>query len=397
MNYEAVYVHIPFCKQKCLYCDFPSYAGFNCETMDAYVQALCKEIRLKWFEKSKISQNDTIFFGGGTPSILPINGIKTIVDELKANGFWQNPREATIEVNPGTADLEKLQALRELGFDRVSFGVQSLNDGELKTIGRIHTAKQALEAIHMAKEAGFKRINADIMYGLPTQTLESLCKTLEIITSVGIEHISAYSLILEEGTPLENLVGAGKLILPDEDKVGDMYDFVQQFLASRDYKRYEVSNYAKNGGESEHNKVYWKYHPYLAFGAAACSFNGLERISATTDVSKYIEEIEALWNNPSTDLRLSSIYNNGTLFEIEKLSKDDLLAEFMFMGLRTVRGANLAEAKERFGVNVLHEFSEELESFFANGLLEFDETTNYLRLTEAGMAVGNLVFEAFVK
>lgn len=397
MNYEAVYVHIPFCKQKCLYCDFPSYAGYSCGTMDAYVQALCKEIRLKSFENCKINQNDTIFFGGGTPSILPINSIKAIVDALKAKGFWQNPREATIEVNPGTADLEKLQALRELGFDRISFGVQSLNDGELKTIGRIHSAKQALEAIHMAKEAGFKRINADIMYGLPIQTLESLRETLETITSTGIEHISAYSLILEEGSPLENLVGAGKLILPDEDKVGDMYDFVQQFLASRDYKRYEVSNYAKNGGESEHNKVYWAYHPYLAFGAAACSFNGVERTTATTDVNKYIEEIEALWSNSSTGLGLFSIYNNDDLYDVEKLCKDDLLAEFMFMGLRTVYGANLTEAKERFGVDVLQEFSEELESFFANGLLVFDETTNYLRLTEAGMAVGNLVFEAFVK
>ncbi|MDO4178490.1 MAG: radical SAM family heme chaperone HemW [Phascolarctobacterium sp.] len=404
MNFEAVYVHIPFCKQKCLYCDFPSYAGFTCETMKAYVDAVVQEIRLRSFEASKVSQCDTIFFGGGTPSILSANEIKLIVDELKSSGFWKNPREATIEVNPGTADLAKLKDLREMSFNRISFGVQSLSNTELKTIGRIHTSEEALNTINMAREAGFFRINADFIYGLPGQTLKSLESTLEAITQTNIEHLSAYSLILEEGTPLEKLVSSGKLVLPDEDVTADMYDYVQSFLPSQGYKRYEVSNYARSGGESAHNMVYWAYHPYIGFGAAACSFTGKVRLTATSDVQKYIKNIEALRNSTAfgvdaklQEKSLSSIYNNEELYEVENLSQDELIAEYMFMGLRTVKGANLTEGKARFGVNILQEFSAELEPFFKDNLLAYDEETNYLRLTEAGMAVGNLIFEAFIK
>ena len=297
----------------------------------------------------------------------------------------------------------------ELGFDRISFGVQSLNDGELKAIGRIHAAREALKAIYMAKAAGFNRINADVMYGLPGQSLKSLNKTLEDILATGIEHISAYSLILEEGTPLENLVASGKIFLPEEDVTCDMYDFVQKFLADHGYNRYEISNYALAHGESEHNKVYWAYHPYIGFGAAATSFTGEERFTATRDVKKYLQLVASAkegelfvsssysTENFQEEENLPIIYNNEEIYEIERLTKDELVAEFMFMGLRTVRGANLSEAKVRFGVDVLQEFSHELEPFFKEKLVEYDARTNYLRLTQKGMAVGNLIFEAFIK
>jgi len=398
-EYNAIYVHIPFCKQKCLYCDFPSYAGFSCDTMENYEGAIIEEIRLRAFEAGQTSQTATIFFGGGTPSILPIKSLQNIVKVLKQYGFWNNPKEATIEVNPGTVDLAKLRALREMGFDRISFGVQSLVDEELKTIGRIHNSQEALDAILLAKEAGFVRINADIMYGLPNQKLESLSYTLRKILETGIDHISVYSLILEEGTPLEKLVDNNKITLPDEDSVADMYDFVQTFLASKGYKRYEISNYARAGEESEHNKVYWSYHPYLGFGAAACSYLGDKRVTATPDVKNYISSVESLNRGKNIDKSggLFPIYNIEELYDVEMLSKAELVAEYMFMGLRTVRGANLAEAKERFDLDVLQEFSQELEKFFAKSLIEYDNKTNYLRLTDSGMAIGNIIFEAFIK
>ena len=205
-NYHAVYVHIPFCKQKCLYCDFASYACFGEEEMRAYTEALCHEIEVRVEEASKVAAGATIYFGGGTPSVLPIDCLEQIVATLKACGFWQEPAEATIEVNPGTADLTKLKRLRAAGFDRISFGVQSLQDAELRGIGRIHRAQEALAAIDMARAADFGRISCDLIYGLPGQTLASLENTVSRLIQTGIEHMSVYGLIVEEGTPDEVLV-----------------------------------------------------------------------------------------------------------------------------------------------------------------------------------------------
>ena len=376
---QATYIHTPFCVQKCLYCDFASYACRDTNIMKEYAEAVCSEIAKGGAVKLHINPNATIYFGGGTPSTLPIECISKIVGALKEHKYWQAPAEATIEVNPGTADLEKLKALRTLGFDRISFGVQSLNDSELKTIGRIHSAEEALQAIAWAKEAGFTRISADLIYGLPGQTLESLRQTLETITATGIEHVSVYGLIVEEGTPLCTLINEGKLSLPDEDTAADMYELVQSFLKEQGFDRYEISNYAKNGQYSKHNLVYWQYQPYAAFGAAACGFYGTSRFTASEAVSEYISQ--------SKD---AIIYNE------EKLSNEELLGEFMFMGLRKTSGADLQEARQRFGVDVMERFASEMEPFFQKEMLAYDSEKEVLRLTEAGMELGNLIFEIFV-
>ncbi len=376
---KAIYLHTPFCVQKCLYCDFASYACRDLGVMERYADAVCKEIAAGGAVKLPVAPNATIYFGGGTPSTLPVECIAKIVATLKEYKFWQAPAESTIEVNPGTANLEKLKALRSLGFDRISFGVQSLNDSELCTIGRVHTADEALEAIAWAKEAGFTRISADLIYALPGQTMESLRKTLEQLVATGIEHISVYGLILEEGTPLATLVNEGKLTLPDEDTAADMYELVQDFLRENGFERYEISNYAKNGQYSKHNLVYWQYEPYAAFGAAACGFDGSSRFMATESVEEYICQAGE-----------ASIYNE------ESLSREDLLSEFMFMGLRKSSGANLREAHERFGVDVMERFASEMEPFFKNGMLAYDSETQVLKLTERGMELGNLIFEIFV-
>lgn len=386
-QYQAIYVHIPFCKQKCLYCDFASYACFGEREMRTYTDVLCHEIEVRAEEASNVAFGATIYFGGGTPSVLPTDCLERIVSMLKSCGFWQKPAEATIEVNPGTADVNKLKRLREAGFDRISFGVQSLQDKELRAIGRIHSAEEAIAAIDMARAAGFARISCDLIYGLPGQSLASLADTLQRLLATGIEHISVYGLIVEEGTPLERLVSAGKLTLPDEDAAADMYELVQQVLKAHGFERYEISNYAKNGQYSRHNTVYWQYHPYIAFGAAACGMEKALRRTAASTVPEYIAAAQAL---TSANWRTSELYTS------ESLTLQQQLEEFMFMGLRRAAGADLAEARTRFGVNVWERYQKELAPYIAQGLVGYEAAAERLYLTPAGMELGNQIFAIFI-
>ena len=386
-QYQAIYVHIPFCKQKCLYCDFTSYACYGEGEMRAYTDALCHEIEVRAGEAANVAPGATVYFGGGTPSVLPIDCLERIVSTLKSCGFWHKPAEATIEVNPGTADLQKLKRLRAVGFDRISFGVQSLQDKELRTIGRIHSAQEALEAIDMARAAGFARISCDLIYGLPEQTLASLEDTLWQLLATGIEHVSVYGLIVEEGTPLEHLVNSGRMVLPDEDTAADMYELVQGLLAKAGFERYEISNYAKNGQYSRHNTVYWQYHPYMAFGAGACGMEKALRRTAASTVPAYMAAAQAL---TPTNWRTSELYT------LEGLTLQQQLEEFMFMGLRRAAGADLAEARTRFGVDVWQRYQRELAPFIDQGFVLYDPAGERLLLTEAGMELGNQIFAIFV-
>ena len=386
-QYQAIYVHIPFCKQKCLYCDFASYACFGEREMRTYTDALCHEIEVRAEEASNVAFGATIYFGGGTPSVLPTDCLEGIVSTLKSCGFWQKPAEATIEVNPGTADVNKLKRLREAGFDRISFGVQSLQEAELRAIGRIHSAEEAIAAIDMARAAGFARISCDLIYGLPGQSLASLKDTICRITKTGIEHMSVYGLIVEEGTPLERLVNSGQMVLPDEDIAADMYELVQRLLAEAGFERYEISNYAKNGQYSRHNTVYWQYHPYIAFGAAACGMEKALRRTAASTVPEYIAAAQAL---TSGNWRTSELYTS------ESLTLQQQLEEFMFMGLRRAAGADLAEARTRFGVDVWQRYQKELAPYIAQGLVGYEAAAERLYLTPAGMELGNQIFAIFI-
>ncbi len=328
-----------------------------------------------------VNTNASIYFGGGTPSLLPAEAIKEITDALKKYGWWQNPCEVSIEANPGTVDLHKLKALRQSGFDRISFGVQSLNDAELKAIGRVHNAAEALEAMELAKQAGFKRINADVIYGLPGQTMASLKETLTRLCRTGIEHLSIYGLIVEEGTPLQKMTEAGKIILPDEDEAADMYEFVQEFLKTQGFERYEISNYARGKAYSRHNLVYWHYYPYAAFGAGACGFSGSARFTAAAKVQNYIQLIQSC----------------GQLYDKEELPVPVQFEEFMFMNLRKQSGVSLTEAEQRFGIAVMEKYGAEMKPYIDHNLLSFDKERQKICLTEAGMEVGNRIFEIFVK
>ena len=384
-QFQGVYVHTPFCLQKCLYCDFPSYAGFSEEVRQQYVDALCREIETRSLQRDlPVAQGATVYFGGGTPTVLSVEQLGQIVNCLKQSGFWNEPVEATIEANPGTVHTEKLKALREFGFDRISLGVQSLQEKELRALGRIHTADQALRAIEETKQAGLQRINADLMSCIPGQTVESFRHTLDRILQLNLSHLSVYSLILEEGTQLERLVGEGKVTLPDEEASGSMYEMTTDFLARAGLRRYEISNYAEPGQESLHNKVYWHYEPYAAFGVGACSFTGKERRTNTFDVREYIER----WSTAE------AVLQNSGPWQTERLDIRTQIREAMIMGLRLTEGIDLNKMQQRFGIDVLKYYGQEIQTLLDKKMAACE--AGMLRLTPYGMQYGNQAFEAFV-
>ncbi len=387
-SFAAIYIHIPFCERKCLYCDFFSLAGCGPALKRSYVKALCKEIELAARAEDAfalpVKEGATVYFGGGTPSVLDTEDIKTIVATLKKAGLWRRPREATVEVNPGTADERKLGELRRLGLDRLSVGVQSLQDEELRALGRIHSAAEALETLKAAKKAGFERISADVMYGIPLQNRSSLKKTLGNLAATAATHLSVYGLTLEEGTPLARSAAAKKAALPEEEETEEMYFSVQDFMKAAGFSRYEISNYARPGQESLHNQIYWRYRPYLGLGAGACGFNGSCRRTGLTELSSYINMLK-----DATALPFA-------LHSYEELSVPVQTEEFLMLGLRQTRGADLKEAEERFGKNIEKDYAAVIARFVKEGLLTYRAEERRLALTEKGMAVGNRVFAAFM-
>ena len=401
-QFQGVYVHTPFCLQKCLYCDFPSYAGFSEEVRQQYSEALCREIEFRSLQRElPIAQGATVYFGGGTPTVLMVEQLAEIVACLKKFGWWNEPAEVTIEANPGTVNAEKLKALREIGFDRISIGVQSLQDKELQALGRFHTAEQALRAVEEAEKAGFRRINADLMSGIPCQTVETFRDTMYTILQRHLSHISAYSLIEEEGTPLERLVASGKITLPDEDISCEMYEMTTEVLEQAGLQRYEISNYAKPGQESLHNIVYWHYEPYAAFGVGACTFNGNERRTNTTDVLQYIKgwntEDETSLNNDKTATCIKDVpadRDNKILWNAERLDRKTQISEAMIMGLRMTEGVDLNKMQQRFGIDVLKYYEREIQLLLNKKMAACE--TGMLRLTSCGMRYGNQSFVAFV-
>lgn len=372
MQAHGIYVHVPFCKRKCFYCDFFSQAGFDDALMLQYADAVVKQIEKNNF---KTVPTATIYFGGGTPSVMPIEGIKKIVAALKKQGLWQNPLEATIECNPGTTDEKKLATYKELGFNRLSFGVQSFNDEELAAIGRIHNAKMALDTIEQAKKFGFQNINIDLIFGLPKQTLNSFQKTLGTFIQLDLPHLSLYSLILENNTPLQTMVQEKKVILPNENLVADMDDLAEKILYQNNYERYEISNFARKNKEAKHNLVYWNYLPYLGFGAGATGFDGYARYKGIEDIKIFIE--------------------NQKLIK-ENLTQNNLYSEFMFMNLRKKTGVCLKNFEERYGENITEKTLQKLQNCIKNRLVEYDEENQILFLTKKGRNLSNLVFRELV-
>ena len=379
MKEFGVYVHIPFCKRKCFYCDFCS---FECDKNihNDYTKALINEIRAFSLDDNKNNiVIKTLYFGGGTPSFIDENYIEQIVMELKSKYKFSEDIEATIEVNPGTASFEKLKKYRELGFNRISIGLQSTDNSLLKLIGRIHTYEEFEETYKIAREVGFKNINVDLMIGLPTQSIEDVEKSLEKIIMKNPEHISVYSLILEEGTKLHELVESRKLELPDEDTERKMYWLVKNKLEENKYIHYEISNFARKGFESKHNTDCWKQKEYMAFGLAAHSYVNGVRYSNITDLNKYIYD------------NLNKVNDK----EIEELQDKDIqMNEYVILGLRMIKGFSIKEFESNFKVDFYDRYKEILDKLLGLDLIHIKD--DQIALTDKGIDFANIVWEEFV-
>ncbi len=374
-NEIGIYVHIPFCKKKCDYCDFISYCNKD-NLIEKYVEAMKKEIESQNI-KPEIT---TIYIGGGTPSYIDSKYIIQIINKIKEKNVSPNP-EITIEVNPGTVTMEKLEDYRSCGINRISIGLQSTNNTLLKEIGRIHDFKQFLETYKMAKKVGFKNINVDLMLGLPNQRIKDLKESLEQILKLKPKHVSVYSLIVEDGTPIANKIEKGELQLPDEELERNMYWFVKNTLELNGYKHYEISNFAKKGYESKHNLNCWNQKEYIGIGVAAHSYRDITRYSNTENIEEYIKNV----NNEKFN-------KNKIIHEVQK--EDDAKKEFMLLGLRKIDGIKISDFKNKFGDNPIYLYRNELKKLIDEKLLIIDN--NDIRLSNKGIDLANLVWEEFV-
>jgi len=384
----SLYVHIPFCAQKCAYCDFCSYAGLD-ELIPAYAKALVAEVRLRT-PRWRAYPIDTLYIGGGTPTLLPIDLVAAVLDACRQHLDLGRLREATIEANPGTLSLSLLRGLRQAGLDRISIGVQSFRDGELALLGRIHTADQAMAAVQMAREAGFARISLDLLMGLPRQSLADWQESLERALTLGPEHLSLYGLTLEEGTPLRMAVDEGRLPRPDDGLAADMYLWAERRLARAGYAHYEISNWARRerqpGGRwsarsnrCQHNLRYWRNGRYLGLGAGAVSYDGRTRCQNTGDVRSYMRRVEQ---------------GDIPTVESEALDAAGRMGETMMLALRTSQGMRWGRFERRFGRPMAAVYGDVIASLCADGLLAADERG--IRLTRRGRLLGNRVFAAFL-
>ena len=373
MKNISLYVHIPFCKQKCFYCDFKSYAGIE-ELENDYIDALILEIR----NKCKGYLIKTLFIGGGTPSYLSENNLSKLLKELNKLSFLDDA-EKTIECNPGTLSDEKIKIIKENNINRISMGLQTTKNNLLKNIGRIHTIEEFKANYKRVRELGIENINIDIMFGLPNQSLEDYKETLEDIVKLNPEHISSYSLIIEEGTYFYKLYEENKLNVPNEDDERRMYEITKEILEDNNYKQYEISNYAKEGRECRHNKVYWELDEYIGVGVSASSFIDEKRIKNIDNIKEYIERI-----NSNIDVSESIVANS---------LKEDM-EEFMFLGLRMIEGVSIDKFKDKFSKDINDVYGEIINKNKKLDLLV--EKNGRIYLTDKGIEVSNWVMSEFI-
>ncbi len=363
----GLYIHVPFCRRKCLYCDFCSYPDRDRATVQCYVDRLCRELADRSAALSG-REIDTVYFGGGTPTLLTPAHASRILETVHAHYAITPDAEITTECNPATADERKLAELRSLGINRLSIGMQSAHNGELRALGRIHTFAQTEETVRAARAAGFDNLSLDIMYGIPTQTRQSFARTLEAVLALEPEHISAYSLILEEGTPFWD--ARDGLDLPDEDAVCDMTADALSVLRGAGYERYEISNFARTGYKSRHNLHYWNLDDYLGVGIAAHSLVGRTRLQNRPDLDAYLGGEEVAEQEETLD--------DGTLRD-----------EYVMLRLRLADGVDKRELCTRFGASFDALYGEQVKKFVRMGLMA--DTPKSAAFTDEGFMVSNAV------
>lgn len=382
----GIYIHIPFCKQKCYYCDFVSFSD-KIELQEKYIETLIKELKSYNFEEYDVT---TIYIGGGTPSYISSGLIKKVLENIKSKiknnkTKWEDI-EITIEVNPGTVNKEKLEEYKNQGINRLSIGLQTTNDILLKKIGRIHTYKDFLDTYNLARNIGFANINVDLIIGLPEEIISDVKKDLENIIKINPEHISVYSLIVEEGTKIENLLNENKITLPDEECERRMYWYVKNTLEVNGYNHYEISNFAKENMESKHNINCWDQKEYIGLGISSHSYVENIRYGNTSNLEKYIE------NNDFANEQELETKKIRIVDEVQ--SKEDMEKEYMMLGLRKTEGIKVSKFKEKFGENPIYIFRNELEKLVKENLIIVDGDNIYL--SNKGLDLANLVFEEFI-
>ena len=387
-----IYIHIPFCVRKCLYCDFLSGA-YSEDIRQQYVKALINEIsNSKWAGQLTVP---TIFIGGGTPSILPAKEIEAILDAIKSTFSVNIDAEITMECNPGTVDKEKLEELHRIGINRLSIGLQSANNDELKTLGRIHTYEEFVETYNNARAAGYNNINIDIMNALPGQTIDTYKDTLDKVITLSPEHISAYSLIIEEGTAFYEMYEEDELlrergerpnILPSEDEERQMDILTEEYLHESGYERYEISNYSKAGYECKHNIGYWIRENYLGFGIGAASLVNEKRYKNQGNINKYIDEY----------LRMDGVIDKEDSYEeLMNLSKQEAMEETMFLGLRLIKGVDIKAYTTRFHIDPRVQYKDILDELIKDELITISDT--HIALTRRGRDISNYVMAKFIE
>lgn len=376
----GMYIHIPFCKQKCNYCDFYSLANEE-EWIPRYIKSVVEEIKEKSKSPDFVFQVKTIYLGGGTPSFIPSNYITQILQAIYNNYQVDKDAEITIEVNPGTVNIEKLEEYAKCGINRLSIGLQATQNHLLQMIGRIHNYYEFVDAYHLAREVGFQNINVDLMLGLPNQTIQDLQDSLEEIISLEPEHVSVYSLIVEEGTKLERQIQEGSIKLLEEEQERKMYWKAKQLLEENGYEHYEISNFAKPNCKAKHNLDCWEQKEYIGFGAAAHSYIEGIRYSNIASIEKYIQNHE------------EKVPQKNIIIQ-EKQSIEDKQKEYMLLKLRTLEGVSIQEFKNKFVANPIYLYHTELEKLTKVELIEIDGDN--IKLTSKGLDFANLVWEEFV-
>lgn len=371
----GLYVHIPFCRHKCLYCDFPSYSGLE-RYLEGYVPALCRDIAASPYAGQKA---DTIYIGGGTPSMLSAKAMGDILRQLRQTFEVTTEAEITVEANPESLDKEKAEAYVSYGINRLSLGIQSFSDEMLSFLGRIHTAKEGERALRAAWDAGIRNLSIDLMYGLPGQTVDDVTRDIERLGNLPVDHASIYSLIVEDGTPLKHGLSKGLWTLPDDEVVEAMGNAVHNQMHDLGFHHYEISSYAKGPFESKHNSKYWIYEPYIGFGVSAHSFDGTARWANMANIPQYIERA-----------------GKGSV-EGERIAIDEgrAVEDYCFLALRRRVGIDKADYIRRFGRPITADFGPVIASLVAQGLLK--ETKERIRLSDTGLAYGNYVFGKFIR
>jgi oxygen-independent coproporphyrinogen-3 oxidase len=364
---SGIYIHIPFCERKCIYCDF--YSVENLNLIDRFTESLLKEIEIFSIEADFFNDSifDTIYFGGGTPSLLEPAQIEKILNKLSQSFKISSNPEITLETNPGTVDKRKLLEFKNLGVNRISFGVQSFFDDDLKFLGRIHTGEDAFKCVNDSFEVGFENVSIDLIFGLPGQTVEKWLENLKFAVSLNVPHISAYNLIVERGTPLHELFSLGKVEIPEDEIQAQLYERTIDFLENAGYVHYEVSNYAFEGFECRHNLKYWQYENYIGFGPSAHSFWINKRWWNFANLNKYINAL---------DLGKIPVAN----FEI--LDEEKMIEEFIYLGLRS-KGINVARFKGKFGFEFVDgDIKDEIEELERAGYITIED--DFIKLTPKG-------------